>query len=132
MGSLTRVNLLTALYNGLRCRTRLLGDHGCAFSWGAARVAELITLIGVIKGSEEALQREDHCLDLAAYERVGKRRQTMFANQRSDSHIQSFPYSLIDRKRVYDVFAAYRKEKKSKGHIDTADRCVEHPVSRVT
>ena len=92
-------------------------------------VAVLINPIGVIKGSEEALHREDRFLDLATYERLGKRRQTMFANQRSDSHIQSLPYSLIDRKRVYDVFAAYRKEKQSKGHIDTADRCVEHSVS---
>ncbi|KAH7101458.1 hypothetical protein BKA62DRAFT_176919 [Auriculariales sp. MPI-PUGE-AT-0066] len=64
-------------------------------------------IMGVIKGSGESLLREERYLDATSYETFSTRRQATFANQRSC---------------VYEIFTAYQREKRLKGHVDQADR----------
>ncbi|KAH7101437.1 P-loop containing nucleoside triphosphate hydrolase protein [Auriculariales sp. MPI-PUGE-AT-0066] len=64
-------------------------------------------IMGVIKGSGESLLHAQRHLDFKAYENFSARRQSTFANQ---------------RKRIYDLFEAYQRQKRDKGHLDAADR----------
>lgn len=65
------------------------------------------TSVGVIKGSEEALAYSDGFLDQSGYERLSSRTQPAFAHQRTV---------------IYQLFEAYLKLKRQRGHHDTADR----------
>ena len=64
-------------------------------------------LLGVIKGSELALTREEGYLDKQAYYNLSHRTQGTFANQ---------------RECIYKLFQAYLKRKKERGDYDAADR----------
>ncbi|KAJ7222598.1 hypothetical protein GGX14DRAFT_664393, partial [Mycena pura] len=63
--------------------------------------------MGVIKGSEVALNSKSHYLDRTTYLNIGQRRQTTFADQRS---------------RIYDLFEKYLAQKGLQGDADPADR----------
>ena len=63
--------------------------------------------IGVIKGSELALDRPEGFLDKETYCKLSHRTQGTFANQ---------------RECIYKLFTAYLKKKKERGDYDAADR----------
>jgi hypothetical protein len=63
--------------------------------------------LGVIKGSEHTLKREEGYLDRAAYLELSHRSNSTFASQ---------------REVVWKLFEAYLKRKRSLGHRDAADR----------
>lgn len=63
--------------------------------------------MGVIKGSEQTLDRPDGYLDRAAYENLSHRSQATFSNQRD---------------HIYTLFMAYLKRKRTRGDYDAADR----------
>lgn len=65
--------------------------------------------LGVIKGSEQALQSSERFLDRDTYLDLSHRTQGTFANQ---------------RETVYALFQAYSRRKKIRGDYDAADRCV--------
>ncbi|KIY72673.1 hypothetical protein CYLTODRAFT_343644, partial [Cylindrobasidium torrendii FP15055 ss-10] len=67
-------------------------------------------ILGVIKGSEEALNEETCCLSAARYiSRTGKRYTSALGDRAED---------------VYWLFEAYKRMKSRRGAIDAADRCV--------
>ena len=63
--------------------------------------------LGVIKGSELALNSPDGYLDKDTYYGISHRTQGTFANQ---------------RECIYKLFKAYLKKKKERGDYDAADR----------
>jgi hypothetical protein len=63
--------------------------------------------VGVIKGSEEALQHKNGFLDRKAYENYSYRSQSTFASARD---------------LIYSIFETYTKKKRERGDYDTADR----------
>jgi len=65
--------------------------------------------MGVIKGSEQALDCPERCLDRLSYEGLSHRSQSTFAGQRSE---------------IYSIFKSFLKEKREKNHYDSADRQV--------
>ena len=64
-------------------------------------------IMGIIKGSEQALSSTDHCLDRQCYENLSHRSQSTFAVQRST---------------IYAIFELYLQRKKAEGQYDSADR----------
>ncbi|KAG1841504.1 hypothetical protein F4604DRAFT_1598121 [Suillus subluteus] len=72
------------------------------------------TLMGIIKGSEQALGFPDGFLDRPSYLHLSCRSNPIFANQRDT---------------LYDMFEVYRKFKKQKRHFDVADRT--HAILKV-
>ena len=66
-------------------------------------------VLGVIKGSELALDKEEGYLDQATYHSLSHRTQGTFANQREG---------------IYTLFKAYMKRKKERSDYDAADRQV--------
>lgn len=65
--------------------------------------------MGVIKGSEQALDCADNCLDYQTYENLSHRSQSTFSGQRS---------------QIYAVFNSYVKRKREQNQYDSADRQV--------
>ena len=65
--------------------------------------------MGVIKGSEQALDSAERCLDRLSYEGLSHRSQSTFAGQRSE---------------IYSIFKSFLKEKRERNHYDSADRQV--------
>ena len=63
--------------------------------------------IGVIEGSEEALHYETCYVDAKAYGELSHRRHHVFST---------------NREKLYALFQAYMKVKKTRGEFDTADR----------
>ncbi|TFY76337.1 hypothetical protein EWM64_g7674 [Hericium alpestre] len=63
--------------------------------------------MGVIKGSEQALDSPDHALSQKAYLELSHRTQATFASRRAE---------------IYDLFQAYTKTKRGRGDYDAADR----------
>lgn len=63
-------------------------------------------LPGVIKGSEEALTRDDACLSSSDYMQLNNKKRTSLATRRSD---------------VYTIFEMYEKQKHAENRFDAAD-----------
>lgn len=64
-------------------------------------------IMGVIKGSEEAVGTQDRCLDRETYRSLSYRGQGTFAHKRDE---------------IYDLFMAYTKLKRQRQDYDAADR----------
>lgn len=65
--------------------------------------------MGVIKGSEQALDCAERCLDRLSYEGLSHRSQSTFAGHRTE---------------IYSIFKSFLKEKRERNHYDAADRQV--------
>ena len=65
--------------------------------------------MGVIKGSEQALDCARRCLDRLSYEGLSHRSQSTFSRQRSE---------------IYSIFESFLKQKRERNHYDSADRQV--------
>ena len=63
--------------------------------------------MGVIEGSENAVGTKGRCLDRESYTSLSARGQATFSHRRDE---------------IYDLFEAYRKQKKRQGDYDAADR----------
>jgi hypothetical protein len=68
---------------------------------------KLILSLGVIKGSEAALQSAEGYLDQPAYVSLSHRQQSTFANR---------------REAVYELFMSYLRLKRQRQDWDAADR----------
>lgn len=64
-------------------------------------------IMGVIKGSEEAVGTQYRCLDRETYRSLSHRTQGTFAHKRDE---------------IYDLFMAYTKLKRQRQDYDAADR----------
>lgn len=65
--------------------------------------------MGVIKGSEQALDCAERCIDRLSYEGLSHRSQSAFVGQRST---------------IYSIFKSFHKQQREKNHYDSADRQV--------
>ena len=68
----------------------------------------LSRIVGMIKGSEEAVKRPEGFLDLDTYLKVYRR---------------THPTTIEQRERIYSLFELYSSMKREKYQYDAADRC---------